>query len=100
MRRLRRDLSKMIKKFKKELQQKGEVYLRIKVHPGASNTQFKGILEDKNGGIIKIDIAKAAERGRANRELTEFLAEEFTVNKNNVKIINGPKSRIKLVKIH
>ena len=86
----------MIKEFKKDLKFKGETYLRIKVLPSASQTEFKEFLHD---GMIRMNIAAAPEKGKANKELMRFLSREFRVNKKNVKIISGAGSRVKLVKI-
>lgn len=89
----------MISNYKNDLKIKGEAYLRVKVHPGAKESKIKGELEDENGKTLKIDIAAIAERGKANAELIKFLAREFTVKKDNIKIISGASDRIKLVKI-
>jgi len=50
-------------------------------------------------GTLKIAVAAVPEKGRANRALVEFLAEEYSVHKNDIKIISGASDRIKLVKI-
>ena len=35
-----------------------EIYLRIKVHPGAKKSEFAGILDDEqNGETFKVDIS-------------------------------------------
>ena len=86
----------MIKEFKKDLKFKGEIYLKIKVLPSASKTEFKEFLYD---GMIRMNIAAAPEKGKANKELIRFLSKEFRVNKKNVRIISGAGARVKLVKI-
>jgi len=83
-------------KNKKILEQKGELYLRIKVLPSALKNEVKEILEDET---IKINISAVPEKGKANQELVKFLAKEFEVEKNNIKIISGKTERIKLIKI-
>ncbi len=87
----------MIKEFKKDLKFKGEIYLKVKVLPSAPKTEFKDFLYD---GMIRMSIAAAPERGKANKELIRFLSKEFRVNKKNVRIISGAGSRVKLVKIN
>jgi len=89
----------MLKNFIKQFNQAGEIYLRIKARPGASATAVKQIMEDGDGEIIKIDIAAPAVKNKANLELIRFLAREFAISKNNVKIIGGAGEREKLVKI-
>jgi uncharacterized protein len=86
----------MLDEFKKELAEKGQAYLRVKAIPGAPKTEIKGAMAD---GTIKIAVAAAAEKGKANQALVEFLAGEFGVPKASVKIISGAAARIKLVKI-
>lgn len=86
----------MLDSYKKTLTQKGEVYLRVKARPGAAKTCFKEIMADET---VKVDIAAPAIKGKANQELIKFLAKEFEVNKNNIKIISGAGERVKLLKI-
>lgn len=86
----------MLNKFKIQLESKGEIYLKVKVHPGAGKTEITDIMEDNT---IKIDVAASPVKGKANQELIKFLAKEFEINKNNVKIISGFKDRVKLISI-
>ena len=86
----------MLGKFKEALSQKGEIYLRLKILPGADKSEVREVLEDKT---IKISIAALAEKGKANQELVKFLAKEFGAPKTGVKIISGAGERLKLVKI-
>ena len=89
----------MLKQFLEKFNQAGEIYLRIKVRPGAKATAAKQILKHSDGDIIKIDIAAPAVNGRANLELVKFLAQEFSVRRENIKIISGAGDRLKLAKI-
>ncbi|MDP2755794.1 MAG: DUF167 domain-containing protein [Nitrospirota bacterium] len=86
----------MLLKFKRQLKEKGELYLRVKARPGAAKTAVKEITDDET---VKMDIAAPPVKGKANKELIKFLAQEFAVSKNNVKIISGAASRTKLIKI-
>jgi len=86
----------MLSEFKKELAKNKQTYLKIKAMPGAPKTEVKGETAD---GTIKIAVAAAPEKGKANRALIEFLAEEFEVKKGNITIISGAGSPIKLIKI-
>lgn len=73
-----------------------EVYLKIKVLPGAGKTVFVGTMGD---GTIKMAVAAQPDKGKANLELIKFLADELKVYKYQVKIISGLTERIKLIKI-
>ncbi len=85
-------MQKFIEKFNKEK----EVYLRVKVRPGAVKSAFKAILDDDT---LKIDVGAVPEKDKANKELMKYLANKFAINKKNVKIISGSKDRIKLLKL-
>jgi len=86
----------MIDKWQKMLKESGELYLRIKVRPGANISEIKGVMADET---VKIDIKAAPEGGRANKELIDFLAKRLAVPVTNIKIIVGAGDRLKLVKI-
>lgn len=87
-----RDLSEL----KKASLGKRDIYLRVKVRPNAAETRVKDIMADET---VKIDLSAAPEKGKANLELIKFLAEEFDVDKSQIKIISGAGERVKLVKI-
>ena len=86
----------MLVEFKKLFSEKGEVYLRVKARPNASKTCLKEIMVDET---VKIDLAAAPVKGKANQELIKFLARQFAVATSNIKVISGAGDRIKLVKI-
>ena len=73
-----------------------EIYFRVKVIPGAAKTELKGEMADET---LKIALAAAPEKGEANKELINYLAEELGVRKYQVKIISGLTDRLKLIKI-
>lgn len=90
----------IIIELKNKLLSNKEAYFRVKVHPGARINAIKGIIiDEKNGETLKIDIAAIAEKGKANNELIKFLAKEFLVKRDNIKIVSGAGDRIKLVKL-
>ncbi len=72
--------------------------LRIKANPGAQVTEVKGMWEDKDGRVfLKINIAAAPEKGKANKELIRFLADELKVAKSDVEIVGGETDNYKKV---
>ena len=73
----------------------GRVVLDVKVVPGSSRTKLAGILD----GMVKIKVAAAAEKGKANRCLIEFLAKKLDVKKKAIEIISGKTSPVKQVQI-
>lgn len=89
----------MLNKYIKKLEDKAEIYIRIKARPGANATAIKGIMDTPDGETVKIDVAAPAEKGKANEELVKFLAICFSVAKTAVKIISGAGEKVKLIKI-
>jgi hypothetical protein len=71
-------------------------YIRVKVIPNSAKTEIKGEMAD---GTLKIAVAAVPEKGKVNSALIEFLAQEFGVSKNDIKLISGAASRLKLIKI-
>ena len=86
----------MLEKEKNILNKKNQLYLRVKVQPGVSKSEISEIMDD---GTCKISIKAQPEKGKANIELIKMLTKEFKVSKDNVRIISGAGSRLKLVKI-
>ena len=79
-----------------QFEKSGRVVLRVKVIPRSANNAIIGFLED---GTLKVRIAAAPEKGKANKELIKFLAEEFEIGKQNITIISGAGDPLKLIKI-
>jgi uncharacterized protein (TIGR00251 family) len=74
----------------------GPLTLKIKVIPKSSKNEIVGEMAD---GTLKIRIAAAPEKGRANEELRSFLARQYRVPAANVTIVAGAASHNKLVRI-
>ncbi len=85
----------MINELKAKLNNNKELVFSVKIIPGAPQTKF--LTKDNN--LLKISIAKPAEKGKANKELIKFLANNFSVDKSMIKIISGRQSRYKLIRI-
>ncbi len=70
--------------------------LRIKVIPKSSKNEVCGNMAD---GTLKVKIAAAPEKGKANAALCKFLAEHFGVPQRDVEILSGETSHLKRVRI-
>ena len=79
-----------------EFEKSGRIVLRVKVIPRSVESTIVGFLDKET---LKIRIAAIPEKGKANKELIAFLAEEFKVSKENVKIISGAGDPLKLIRI-
>jgi len=72
------------------------VELRVKVVPKSSRNEILGPMAD---GTLKVRIAAAPEKGKANAELCAFLARHYGVPRSAVTILSGGTSPRKLVRI-
>jgi len=86
----------MLDALRLQLDRDGSMDLVIRVRPNAPRSKFVAPMAD---GSLKIDIAEAAEGGKANDELVRFLAEAFGVPRSNVDVLAGKTSRRKRVRI-
>lgn len=71
-------------------------YIRVKVIPNQVKTEFRGEMAD---GTLKIALQASPEKGKANKELINFLSTELGIVKTEIKIVSGVTSRIKLVRL-
>jgi uncharacterized protein (TIGR00251 family) len=78
------------------IQQLGKaVVFTVKVVPGSSRTQFGELLN----GMVKIRVSAAPQKGKANKELVDFLAKQLGVRSRAVSIISGHKTAVKQVQV-
>jgi len=70
--------------------------LRIHVVPGARQTAVAGLYGDR----LKVKVAAAPEKGRANEELLAFLARALKVPVKALHLTSGAASRAKVVAVH
>ncbi|MEN6386836.1 MAG: DUF167 domain-containing protein [Phycisphaerales bacterium] len=73
----------------------GRIVFNIKVVPGSSKTLIAGLYN----GMIKVRLAAAPEKGKANQALIELLSEKFNIPKNSISILSGLTSKIKQVAV-
>ena len=69
------------------------IHISIKAIPGASKSEFAGIRDNR----LCVRIAAAPEDGKANSCLCEFLAKKLGCAKRDVVLLEGEKSRVKVV---
>jgi len=73
----------------------GRVVFEAKIVPGSSRTVVSGLLD----GMLKIKVAAAPEKGKANKCMCEFLAEQLSVKKRSVKIVSGQSNPVKSIEV-
>ena len=76
-------------------QNNNAVIFSVKVVPRSSKTAVAGLL----GGMLKIKLAAAPEKGKANESLVEFLADTLGVKRNTITITSGHTSPVKTIQI-
>jgi uncharacterized protein (TIGR00251 family) len=69
--------------------------IRVRVIPNAVRSEVVGRI----GSTVRVKVAAPAIDGKANAELTTFLAEFFEVKNRSVKIVRGQKGKEKTVEI-
>ncbi len=67
------------------------VVLSVKVGPGSSRSEVKGVY----GEALKVQVASAPEKGKANKELVALLARVLGRSKSEVKVYSGARSQRK-----
>jgi len=79
-----------------EIQEDEEgVVLVAKIVPGSSKTALAGLLDR----MVKIKVAAAPEKGKANECLIAFLAKQLGVRKNAIDILSGQTNPVKQVRV-
>ena len=73
----------------------GGITLAILVSAGSSKSLVRGI----HGNALKVAVRSPPEKGKANKEAEEVLAEFFGVGKGSVAVVAGQTSRNKQVVI-
>jgi uncharacterized protein (TIGR00251 family) len=76
-------------------QSANSVIFSVKVVPRSSKTAIAGLL----GGMLKVKLAAAPEKGKANESLVEFLADTLGVKRNTITITSGLTSPVKTIQI-
>lgn len=69
--------------------------LKVKVIPNAHKNQIDGFSD----GVLKVRVQAPPDKGKANEELIDFLAETFDIPKSHIRLLSGHASRIKKLEI-
>lgn len=71
--------------------------LRVRLLPNSSSCQIKEIFPTENGDYLKISVCSIPEKGKANKELLEFLSKKLKTAKSNLEIISGELDKYKKI---
>ncbi|MCE5186130.1 MAG: DUF167 domain-containing protein [Planctomycetaceae bacterium] len=69
------------------------IVITVKVVPGSSRSEVVGL----HGGMLKVKVAAAPEKGKANKALVEFLAKALHLKKTDLEITAGHTASVKQV---
>ena len=69
-----------------------KIKLQIKVSANSKKNSIE-FFDD----YIKLKISKPAVDGKANKEIIKYLSDTLNLPKNNIKILNGEKSSLKML---
>jgi uncharacterized protein YggU (UPF0235/DUF167 family) len=86
----------MVEHLRRRLQADGSVSVPLKVTPRAKRTEWLGVLAD---GTLKLGVAAVPEGGLANEAVLRFVADEFGVARDRVRVVTGQTSTRKRVAI-
>ena len=81
-----------------EKNEKGYV-LRVRLQPNSSLCEVRGVFASPEGDFLKISVISVPEKGKANKELLDFLAKKLKVGKSELEIISGELDRYKKILI-
>lgn len=79
----------------KIIESQGSVSFHVKVQPRSASNEIVGI----EGDTLKVKLTSPPVEGKANESLIEFLSETLDAKRSSIKIVQGSKTRIKLLKI-
>lgn len=72
--------------------------IRVRLTPNSSLIKICGILKDaKEEEYLKVSVISVPEKGKANKELIDFLSKEFGVAKSSISVVFGHTDRFKKI---
>jgi hypothetical protein len=69
--------------------------VNVRVIPKSSQKMVQSELD----GSLKVKLTAAPEKGKANKQLVEVLAEHYQVSKSKIRILKGTASKNKIVDV-
>jgi uncharacterized protein len=71
------------------------VRLAVKVTPNAGRNEITGFKDE----VLQVRIAAPPDKGKANKELIDFLAAKLNISKSSLSLLRGAASRHKLLAV-
>lgn len=77
-----------------------EILLRVRLQPNSSSCRISGVFTGvDNSEFLKICVVSVPEKGKANKELIDFLAKKMKIAKSKFEIVSGEFDHYKKIKI-
>jgi len=73
----------------------GRAVFSVRVSPGAARTKIIG----EHAGALKVSVNAPPEKGKANKELIDYLAEFLGVRRATITVISGETSKQKKIAV-
>ncbi|MBR2299069.1 MAG: DUF167 domain-containing protein [Alphaproteobacteria bacterium] len=74
--------------------------LRVRLTPNSSLVKIIGVMQNADGEeYLKISVVSVPEKGKANKELLDFLAKKLNMAKSLLEVVGGQTDRWKKIKI-
>ncbi len=74
--------------------------IRVRLTPNSSLLKISGEMEDAKGeGYLKVNVISVPEKGKANKELLDFLSKMLDISKSSIQIISGETDRYKKIMV-
>jgi len=59
--------------------------LPVRAHPGARRNEIRG----HHGGMLKVSVTQAPEKGKANKAVVALLAKQLSLRKSQIELLSG-----------
>ena len=69
--------------------------ISVKVQPNAGRNEIVGLVE----GVWKIKIGAPPDKGKANKELLDFLSKVLNIRKDSLSLVRGQTSQSKTIEV-
>jgi uncharacterized protein (TIGR00251 family) len=73
----------------------GVVKISLRVHPGAARSEVVGVTD----GVLQVRVAAPPVKGKANKELIDFLSRHLSVAKSRIAIVSGHTAKDKVIAV-
>ena len=67
--------------------------LSVRATPNAGRNEITGFTDD----VLQVKIAAVPEKGKANKELVDYLSRTLGIGKSSIRLIKGQTSRSKVI---